>query len=89
MRLLVNSKCGTHEFDGSARRVRVQVVQHNVGVAAVAGGEDDDLEVFAKILKDFFGVGTDVDSSLDHFSSWKGNGKLNIERRSKGVIAMD
>lgn len=69
--------------------LRIEVVQHNVGVAAVAGREDDDLEVFAKILKDFFGMGTDVDSSLDHFSSWKGNGKLNIERRSKGVIAMD
>ena len=32
------------------------------------------LEMLAKISKDFMGIWTDIDSSLDNFSSWESNG---------------
>ena len=67
----------------------VEVVQNYVGVAAVTGSENDNLEVFAQILQDFLGVWTNVDSSLDDFSRWESDGQFDIERRSKSVIAMD
>lgn len=69
--------------------LRVEVIQNHIRVATVTGSEDDDLEVFAEILKDFLGVGTDVDSSLDDFSSWESDGQFDIERRSKSVIAVN
>lgn len=47
---------------------RVDVVENGVCVALVAGCEDDNVEVFADVLDDLLGVGTDVDVATDDLS---------------------
>lgn len=46
----------------------VEGVQHDVGVAGVAGREDDYLEVAGEVLEDLGGVGADVYAGLDYLA---------------------
>ena len=52
----------------------VQVVDYNVGVACVAGGENDDLEIFTEVFEDLLGVGTDVDACFNKLAGGKFDG---------------
>lgn len=53
---------------------RVQVVEYNVGVTTVTCCKNDYFEVFAQILENLLGVGTDVYSSLYHLASGESDG---------------
>lgn len=69
--------------------LRIQVVQDDISVAGVTGGKDDDFEVFAQILEDLLGVGSDVDSCLYDFSGGEGDRQFDIVGWSQSIIAVD
>lgn len=69
--------------------VGIEVVEDHVGIAGVAGSEDNHLKVFAQVFENILSVGTDVDTCLYNFSSWEGNRQLDIVGRGQGVVAVD
>jgi hypothetical protein len=52
----------------------IQIIEYNIGVAAVTSCKYNNFKVFAQILENFMSMGSNVDSCLDDFSSWEGNG---------------
>lgn len=69
--------------------IGVEVIHDNVGVAGMAGSEDDDFEVLAEVFEDFFCVGADVDSSFDDFSCRELDGKFDAVWWIRSVVAVD
>lgn len=69
--------------------IGIEIVHDDIGVAGMTGSEDNDLEVFAEVFEDFFGVGADVDASLDDFSGWELDGQFDAVRRIGSVVAVD
>jgi len=51
--------------------------------------KNDYFEVFAQILENLLGVGTNVDSCFYDLASWESDGQFDVEGRSEGVVAMD
>jgi hypothetical protein len=69
--------------------LRVEVVEDHVGVATMAGRENDDLEVLAEVFQDLLRVGADVDAGLDDLAGGEGDGEFDVEGRGQGVVAVD
>ena len=67
----------------------VQVIDYYIGVACVAGGEDDDLEIFAEVFEDLLGVGADVDACFNELAGGKFDGQFDVVGRVEVVIAVN
>lgn len=69
--------------------VRIQIIDYHIRIARVACSEKDNLEEFAEVFQEFFGVGTDVDPSLNDFACRELYRQFDIIRRVKSIIAMN
>lgn len=67
----------------------VEVVQDDVGVAGVAGCEDDYLEVTGEVLEELEGVGADVDAGLDDLAGGEGYGQFDVVGDAGVLVAVD
>ena len=78
----------TKDALGDEDALWIETVKNNVGIALVAGGEHDQLEVFGEILEELFGIGADVDTCLDDLAVWEGDGDLEVADVF-GIVAVD
>ena len=69
--------------------LRIKVIHDYVGVAGVAGCEDNDFKVFRKGPQDIDCMGTYVDAGFDFLASRKLYFYLNVVRQVDGVVAVD
>jgi hypothetical protein len=49
--------------------LRIEVVEDDIGVAAMASSEDDNLKILGKLAEEVGCMRTDVDTSVDDLSS--------------------
>jgi hypothetical protein len=68
---------------------RIQVIQHDVGVALVTGCEHDDLALLRELPQEIDGIWADIDSSIDLLSSGKFDFEGYIVRLTQILVAVD
>lgn len=61
--------------------VRIKVIQYYIGIAAMTGCKDNNLEILAQILENFKGIGAYIDSCFYNLACWKGYRQFDIIRR--------
>ncbi len=67
----------------------VEGVEDGVGVALVAGSEDEDVEVATQVADDLSGVGTDVDVAGDDLALDGLEGHLQLPPLHHGLVGVD
>ena len=69
--------------------LRVEVIEDNVGVAFVAGREDNDFTDSGELLQELNCEGSDVHSGVDFLAGGEANAQRDIVRNVKGFITMN
>lgn len=68
--------------------LRVQVIENHISVAGMTSGEDYNLKLFRKVLKNFNSIRPNVDASFNDLPSWKCYGQFNIIGRRESIITV-
>ena len=67
----------------------VQMIQHNICIAGVAGCEHNHFKILSEILHNVNGMRSDVNPSFDDVACWEDNGELDIVRGLQILIAVN
>lgn len=69
--------------------VRINIVKHDIGVAAVARGEENQLESVDQVVQQGKGVGSDVNTRFEDLASLHFDSEFDVAWDGWAFVAMD
>lgn len=69
--------------------VWIQIINDHIGIATVAGSEDNQLEFIRELFQYFLGSRTNVNAGNNYFPIWESYWKLYVVRLLQIFVAVD